>query len=149
MYLEKAKSLIRRIHEAGGDTAEWLQLETEVSEFFSTLPKDQFDVIDQLFCDDGAGEMLYMVCDGIRYEKSKNETVYRVTAQTNIHQYTILTLDHDVYKSPSTPCFINGEVYYLVYYHVTPMPGAKPTHNKIVIEGDGDYLNAIVDFEKE
>ena len=72
MYLEKAKMLIRRIHEAGGDTAEWLQLETEVSEFFSTLPKDQFDVIDQLFCDDGAGEMLYMVCDGIRYERERH-----------------------------------------------------------------------------
>ena len=69
MYLEKAKSLIRRINEAGVDEAEWLQLETEVSEFMATLSKDQFDIVDQLFCDDGAGEMLYMVCDGIRYKQ--------------------------------------------------------------------------------
>ena len=69
MYLEKAKSLIRRINEAGVDETEWLQLETEVSEFMATLSKDQFDIVDQLFCDDGAGEMLYMVCDGIRYKQ--------------------------------------------------------------------------------
>ena len=69
MYLEKAKSLIRRINEAGVDETEWLQLETEVSEFMATLSKDHFDIVDQLFCDDGAGEMLYMVCDGIRYKQ--------------------------------------------------------------------------------
>ena len=73
MYLEKAKSLIRRINEAGVDEAEWLRLETEVSEFMATLSKDQFDIVDQLFCDDGAGEMLYMVCDGIRYEQEMHK----------------------------------------------------------------------------
>ena len=74
MYLEKAKSLICRIHEAGIDGAEWLRLEAEVSEFMATLSKDQFDVVDQLFCDDGAGEMLYMVCDGIHYfQKQDNQ----------------------------------------------------------------------------
>ncbi len=67
MYLEKAKLLIRKIHEAGANDKEWLQLEAEVSEFMATLSKNEFDIVDQLFCDDGAGEVLYMVCDGIRY----------------------------------------------------------------------------------
>lgn len=74
---------------------------------------------------------------------------YRVIAQKKIYKYVLLTLDHDVFKTPDTRCLINGEVYFLVYYHETPMPGVKPRHNKIVIEGDGDYLNAIVDFETE
>ena len=73
MYLEKAKFLIRRIHEAGVDEAEWLRLEKEVSDFMATLSKSQFDIVDQLFCDDGAGEMLYMVCEGIRYFKEQEK----------------------------------------------------------------------------
>ena len=73
MYIEKAKALIRKIHEAGIDETEWLQLEAEVSELFAALPKDQFDNIDQLFCDDGAGEILYMVCDGIRYFREREK----------------------------------------------------------------------------
>ena len=73
MYIEKAKELIRRIHAAGMDYDEWLQLETEVKELFAAVPKDQYDIIDEIFIEDGAGEMLYMVCDGIRYEQEKHK----------------------------------------------------------------------------
>ena len=71
MYVEKAEELIRRIHAAGVDYELWLQLEAEVAELFTTVPKDQCDVIDEMFSEDGAGEMLNMVCDGIRYEQKK------------------------------------------------------------------------------
>ncbi len=67
MYQEKAKELIRRINNAGVDYAEWLQLEAEVAELFASVPKDKYDIIDEMFIEDGAGEILYMVCDGIRY----------------------------------------------------------------------------------
>ena len=147
MYQEKAKELIRRIHAAGVDYEVWLQLEAEVADLFATIPKDQYDIIDEMFIEDGAGEMLYMVCDGIRYEKNKKDMVYRVIAQKKIHQYVLLTLDQDVFKAPNTPCLINGNPYSLVYYHETPMPGVKPSHNKIAIEGDGDFLDAIVVFK--
>ena len=73
MYQEKAKELIRRINNAGVDYAEWLQLEAEVADLFASLPKEQFDIIDEMFITDGAGEMLYMVCDGIRYEQEKHK----------------------------------------------------------------------------
>lgn len=73
IYMEKAKMLIRRVHEAGVDDEEWLQLEEEVSKLFSTLPDDQFDIISELFCDDGAGEMLDMVCNGIRYFREQKK----------------------------------------------------------------------------
>ena len=73
MYVEKAKQLIRRIHAAGVDHEVWLQLETEVAELFAAVPKDQYDIIDEIFIEDGAGEMLYMVCDGIRHEQKKHK----------------------------------------------------------------------------
>ena len=70
IYQEKAKELMRRIHAAGMDYEEWLQLETEVAELFASLPKDQFHIIDEMFIEDGSGDMLRMVCSGIRYEQS-------------------------------------------------------------------------------
>ncbi len=70
IYQEKAKELMHRIHAAGMDYEEWLQLETEVAELFASLPKDQFHIIDEMFIEDGAGDMLGMVCSGIRYEQS-------------------------------------------------------------------------------
>lgn len=73
MYVEKAEELIRRIHAAGLDYEVWLRLEAEVAELFATVPKDQYDIIDEMFIEDGAGEMLYMVCDGIRYEQEKRK----------------------------------------------------------------------------
>ena len=73
MYVEKAEQLICRIHAAGVDCEVWLQLEAEVAELFAAVPKDQYDIIDEMFIEDGAGEMLYMVCDGIRYEKEKHK----------------------------------------------------------------------------
>ena len=73
MYQEKAKELIRKIHAAGMDYEEWLHLEVEVKKLFSTVPKNQYDIIDEMFIEDGAGEMLYMVCDGIRYEQEKHK----------------------------------------------------------------------------
>lgn len=149
MYQEKAKELIRKIHAAGMDYEEWLHLEVEVKKLFSTVPKNQYDIIDEMFIEDGAGDMLYIVCSGIRYKKDKKGMVYRVIAQKKIHQYMLLTLDQDVYKAPNTPCLVNGDPYSLVYYHETPMPGVKPNHNIIAIEGDGNFLNAIVDFEIE
>ncbi len=69
MYINKAKMLMRKIYEAGADKAEWLQLETEVAELFATVPKDQYKIIDEMFIEDGAGDMLSMVCAGIRYEQ--------------------------------------------------------------------------------
>ena len=73
MYVEKAEQLIRRIHAAGVDYEVWLQLEAEVAELFAAVPKDQYDIIDEMFIEDGAGEMLYMVCDGIRYEQETHK----------------------------------------------------------------------------
>ena len=75
--------------------------------------------------------------------------VYHIISQRKIHQYMLLTLDQEVFKAPNTPCLINGEPYSLVYYHETPTPGVKPRHNKIAIEGDGDFLDAVVVFEIE
>ena len=73
MYQEKAKELIRRINNAGVDYAEWLQLEAEVADLFASLPKEQFDIIDEMFVTDGARDMLSMVCSGIRYKQSNKE----------------------------------------------------------------------------
>ena len=73
MYVEKAEELIHRIHAAGLDYEVWLRLEAEVAELFATVPKDQYDIIDEMFIEDGAGEMLYMVCDRIRYEQEKHK----------------------------------------------------------------------------
>lgn len=73
MYQEKAEELIRRIHAAGMDYEVWLQLEAEVAELFSTVPKDQYDIIDEMFIEDGAGDTLRMVCSGIRYAQEKHK----------------------------------------------------------------------------
>ena len=73
MYIEKAKDLIRRIHAAGMDYDEWLQLEAEVKELFVAAPKDQYQIIDEMFIKDGAGDMLGMVCSGIRYAQEKHK----------------------------------------------------------------------------
>ena len=73
MYQEKAEELIRRIHAAGVDYEVWLQLEAEVAELFSTVPKDQYDIIDEMFIEDGAGDTLGMVCSGIRYAQEKHK----------------------------------------------------------------------------
>lgn len=72
MYIKKAKELMRKIHEAGTDDAEWLHLEAEVTELFASLPKDQFHIVSEMFIEDGAGDTLSMVCAGIRYEQEKH-----------------------------------------------------------------------------
>ena len=74
MYIEKAKELIRRIHAAGMDYEVWLQLEAEVAALFATVPKDQYKIIDEMFIEDGAGDMLGMVCSGIRYAQEKHKS---------------------------------------------------------------------------
>ena len=73
IYQEKAKELMHRIHAAGMDYEEWLQLETEVKDLFATVPKDQYGIIDEMFIEDGAGDMLSMVCAGIRYKQEKHK----------------------------------------------------------------------------
>ncbi len=73
MYKKKANDLIRRIHAAGMDYEEWLQLEAEVAALFATVPKDQYKIIDEMFIEDGAGDTLGMVCSGIRYAQEKHK----------------------------------------------------------------------------
>ncbi len=73
IYQEKAKELMHRIHAAGMDYEEWLQIEAEVKELFATAPKDQYKIIDEMFIEDGAGDMLGMVCSGIRYAQEKHK----------------------------------------------------------------------------
>lgn len=73
MYIKKAKELISRIHAAGINYDKWLQLEAEVSALFTTVPKDQYTIIDEMFIEDGAGDMLGMVCSGIQYAHEKHK----------------------------------------------------------------------------
>ena len=66
MIAVKAKELIQRIYAGCNDYDSWLQLEKEVKEFFSELTGKELDMADQMFVEDGAGEMLDMICSGIR-----------------------------------------------------------------------------------
>ena len=71
MIALKAEMLIQRIHAGCNDYDSWLQLEKEVQEFFSELTGRELEMVDQMFVDDGAGELLYMICSGIRKIKER------------------------------------------------------------------------------
>ena len=71
MIALKAELLIQRIHDGCNDYDSWLQLEKEVQEFFSELTGNELEMVDQMFVDDGAGELLYMICSGIRKIKER------------------------------------------------------------------------------
>lgn len=45
---------------------EWLELEADVKSYLKDLPNEQKDY----FAQSGAGEALYMICSGIRYDSS-------------------------------------------------------------------------------
>ena len=66
----QAQALIGRVHSGCKTDNEWLALEEEVHAFFKTLPKELWVIADEMFIEDGAGEILYMICSGIRYENS-------------------------------------------------------------------------------
>ena len=67
----EAKVLLQRIHAGCDDYASWLQLEQDVESFFAGLSADEIELIDQIFVEDGAGELLSMICSGIRRIQSE------------------------------------------------------------------------------
>ena len=40
---------------------------------FATVTRDQYEIIDEMFIEDGAGDMLGMVCSGIRHAQEKHK----------------------------------------------------------------------------
>ena len=62
----KLEMMIDRILSGTHTDEEWLELETEVKTYLKDLSKEQKDY----FAQSGAGEALYMICSGIRYESN-------------------------------------------------------------------------------
>ena len=60
----KLEMMIDRILSGTRTDNEWLALESEVKTYLKDLTKEQKDY----FAQSGAGEALYMICSGIRYE---------------------------------------------------------------------------------
>lgn len=63
---EKLEELIRRITEEYHSDEEWFALRKEVRQYLSILPKELQDY----FVDSGAGEVLFMICSGIPYDRA-------------------------------------------------------------------------------
>jgi hypothetical protein len=68
--MEKAlDNLINRILKMNHSAEEWFALEKEVNDLLPKLPME----LEMKFTESGAGEALYMVCSGLRFEQSKND----------------------------------------------------------------------------
>lgn len=63
---KKLSRLMEEILEKDHSHEEWFALEKEVDEYFEILPQELRDY----FADSGAGETLYMICSGIKYDKA-------------------------------------------------------------------------------
>ena len=67
----KAQQLIARVHSGAKSDGEWLALEEEIHLFFKGLPHEMWIIADEMFISDGAGELIYMICSGIRYTQTE------------------------------------------------------------------------------
>lgn len=72
---QKAQALIDRVHSTCKTDDEWLALEEETHAFFKTLPQELWAIADEMFIADGAGDMLGMICSGIRYTKNTKNNI--------------------------------------------------------------------------
>jgi len=62
----KMKEMIDAIFYGDLSDAQWLELEADVERYIRFLPKEQY----RYFEESGAGDMLSMVCSGIRYHNT-------------------------------------------------------------------------------
>lgn len=67
---QQAQARIGRVHSGCKTDDEWLALEEEIHAFFNALPQELLVIADEMFIEDGAGEMLSMIGSGIRYENN-------------------------------------------------------------------------------
>ena len=63
---QKLDDLINTIKGKTHSDEEWFSLEKEVEKYIKVLPRELQDY----FVDSGAGEMLGMICSGIKYDKA-------------------------------------------------------------------------------
>lgn len=66
-YLDGAKELITQILEGNYSDEKWLDIECKAKFLFDIAPLELHGVIQNMFIESGAGEMLYMVCSGIKF----------------------------------------------------------------------------------
>lgn len=66
---KEAYRLIDEIMEKNHTDDEWILLENTVNSYLRNAP----DEIEELFIESGAGDMLSMICSGIRWEKGEQE----------------------------------------------------------------------------
>lgn len=64
---QKVDDLISSVLRKSHTETEWFELEIEFNKIVKGLPRELEDKI----LDSGAGEVLYMICSGIRYEKEQ------------------------------------------------------------------------------
>ena len=62
----KLEMMIDRILSGTHTDKEWLELEADVKSYLKSMSEEQKDY----FAKSGAGEALYMICSGIRYESN-------------------------------------------------------------------------------
>ena len=67
----QAQQLIDKVHSGAKSDGEWLALEEEIHLFFKGLPHEMWIIADEMFINDGAGELIYMICSGIRYTQAE------------------------------------------------------------------------------
>ena len=61
---DKLKWYVSQIMDYDHSPEDWLSLEKEVNVYIKTVSKDDIEY----YTYSGAGEVLYMICSGIRYE---------------------------------------------------------------------------------
>lgn len=67
----RAQQLIDKVHSGTKSDDEWLALDDEIHSFFKSLSHEMWIIADEMFINDGAGELIYMICSGIKYARTE------------------------------------------------------------------------------